>query len=194
VKRKFELDDSEVSRLQQEQEEKAIKEIELEQLEKRKAKLPNFWLPSLTPEAAPTKLSEVKLQSLCHAGNPAHPISLKSLTVVNFRIVSDAGRSSTQSASASNSAVGDIEYTCPSCRKTLSNNVASYVLKPCGHVLCNVCVDSLVKKSSPQQCAHCDTKLLSEKKKPIVELKREGTGYAAGGLTEAKRFQLSFQA
>lgn len=74
LKRKFALDDTEVSRLQEEQEEQAMKLIEQEQLEKRKAKLPNFWLPSLTPDAGPTKLSEVKLQSLCHAGDPAHPI------------------------------------------------------------------------------------------------------------------------
>jgi nitric oxide synthase-interacting protein len=46
VKRKFELDDSEVNRLADEQEEKAMKEIEREQAEKRKAKLPNFWLVS----------------------------------------------------------------------------------------------------------------------------------------------------
>jgi nitric oxide synthase-interacting protein len=58
----------------------------------------------------------------------------------------------------------------------------------------NVCVDTLVKKSTPQQCAHCDAKLLPEKKLPIVALKREGTGYAGGGMAEATRFGLSFQA
>ena len=56
------------------------------------------------------------------------------------------------------------------------------------------CIDTLVKKTSPMQCAHCDAKLTSEKKKPIVALKREGTGYAAGGQAEAKRSDLAFQA
>lgn len=56
------------------------------------------------------------------------------------------------------------------------------------------CVDTLVKKSSPQQCAHCDTVLLPEKKNPIVAIKREGTGYAGGGMAEAKKFGVSFQA
>lgn len=74
VKRKFELDDSEVASLAKEQEDKALKQIEREQAEKRKAKLPNFWIPANTPEAAPTKISEVKLQTLCHAGDPAHPV------------------------------------------------------------------------------------------------------------------------
>lgn len=44
TKRKFALDEQEVARLQDEQEEKAMREIEREQADKRKAKLPNFWL------------------------------------------------------------------------------------------------------------------------------------------------------
>lgn len=177
----------------------------------------------------------MKLQTLCRAGEPAHPIrlavaidrpcsrerpadcdaivaiSLKSLTNVNFHLADSTLKESTTKD------VKEGDYTCPSCRKTLSNNVASYVLRPCGHVLCvsdddayirphlqvsdrgqhylqHTCVETLVKKTSPRQCAHCDAVLLSEKKNPIIELKREGTGYAAGGLAEAKRFGVSFQA
>ena len=44
VKRKFELDAGAVSRLADEQEQKALDLIEREQAEKRRAKLPNFWL------------------------------------------------------------------------------------------------------------------------------------------------------
>jgi nitric oxide synthase-interacting protein len=46
LKRKFALDDDQVAKLQDEQEEKALKEMEREQTERRKAKLPNFWLVS----------------------------------------------------------------------------------------------------------------------------------------------------
>lgn len=46
-KRKFELDDDEINRLADEQEEQAVRDIEREQAEKRKAKLPNFWLVRL---------------------------------------------------------------------------------------------------------------------------------------------------
>lgn len=190
TKRKFALDEQEVARLQLEHEEKAMLDIEREQAEKRKAKLPNFWLPSLTPNAAPTKISEVKLQTLCRANDPPHPFSLKSLTTVNFHAAPEA----TNGASSSTGSSTEPEYTCPSCRKTLSNNVASFVLKPCGHVLCGTCVETLVKKSSPPQCAHCDTVLLPEKRKPVVAIKREGTGYAGGGMAEAKKFGVSFQA
>ena len=43
-------------------------------------------------------------------------------------------------------------------------------MKPCGHVTCKTCADTLVRPS--MQCIVCDTQL---KDKDIVELKREGT-------------------
>jgi len=64
-------------------EEAALKQIELEQAAALKAKLPDFWLPSLTPthtaSAAPQSLSEVddgvkKLQTVCRGGE-SHPLS-----------------------------------------------------------------------------------------------------------------------
>ena len=44
------------------------------------------------------------------------------------------------------------------------------VMKPCGHVTCKTCTDSLVHPS--KQCIVCDKKLAE---KDILELKREGT-------------------
>lgn len=57
TKRKFALDEQEVTRLQDEHEEKAMREIEREQADKRKAKLPNFWLVR---------------QTTCTAGEPSN--------------------------------------------------------------------------------------------------------------------------
>jgi nitric oxide synthase-interacting protein len=74
TKRKFDFDTKEVDAIAQEAEEAALKQIEAEQAESRRAKLPDFWLPSLTPEALPTRLKDVKLQTLCHASSPAHTI------------------------------------------------------------------------------------------------------------------------
>jgi hypothetical protein len=70
-----------------------------------------------------------------------------------------------------------------------------------------MCVDTLVLTDS--QCAHCGIPLSSSsssskkssssstkeegKYKGMIELKREGTGFAAGGMAEGKRFDLSFQ-
>lgn len=47
LKRKFDLDEEEIDRLAQEGEEEALKRIEVEMAESRRAKLPNFWLVSV---------------------------------------------------------------------------------------------------------------------------------------------------
>lgn len=62
-----------------EAEEEALKVIEREQAEALRAKLPDFWLPSLTPtyssSGPPRSLQDVKVQSTCRGGDPTHPIS-----------------------------------------------------------------------------------------------------------------------
>ena len=63
------------------------------------------------------------------------------------------------------------------------------VAKPCGHVTCKTCTDSLVKTS--KQCVACDVSLKIEK--DIIPLTREGTGYAAGGLAETTKKGIAFQ-
>jgi len=79
TKRKFEFDASTVETLAQEAEEAALCEIEREQAEALKHKLPDFWLPSLTPTytstGPPQSLTDVKLQTTCRGGNPPHPIA-----------------------------------------------------------------------------------------------------------------------
>lgn len=79
TKRKFSFSSSTAETLAQEAEEAALRTIEREQAEALKHKLPDFWLPSLTPTYAssgpPTSLADVKLQTTCRGGNPAHPIS-----------------------------------------------------------------------------------------------------------------------
>ena len=64
--------------LAREAEEAAARQIEREQADALKSKLPDFWLPSLTPTytsgGPPKSLADVKLQTTCRAGEPAHPI------------------------------------------------------------------------------------------------------------------------
>lgn len=62
------------------------------------------------------------------------------------------------------------------------------VAKPCGHVTCKTCTDTLVRPD--KQCIVCETKL---KAKDIMELKREGTGFASGGLAETSKQGIAFQ-
>jgi nitric oxide synthase-interacting protein len=79
TKRKFEFDTSTIEILAREAEEAALREIEREQAEALKHKLPDFWLPSLTPTytstGPPQSITDVKLQTTCRGGNPPHPIA-----------------------------------------------------------------------------------------------------------------------
>ena len=79
TKRKFSFDSGAVEDLAREAEETALKQIEREQTEALKHKLPDFWLPSLTPtytsSEAPKSLQDIKLQTTCRGGNPPHHLS-----------------------------------------------------------------------------------------------------------------------
>ncbi|KAH7104203.1 hypothetical protein BKA62DRAFT_693856 [Auriculariales sp. MPI-PUGE-AT-0066] len=185
LKRKFEFDADAVEDRMRDAEEEALRAIEREQAEARKAKLPDFWLPSLMPDAAPTKEKEQKERSVCKASEPAHPLALKHLIPVTF------------TAESSTSTSTDNAKMCPSCKKALSNNTFMFVMKPCSHVVCKTCVDELVRPASskadpkmPMACVVCDAAL---KDKDLVELKREGTGFAGGGLAEARKKGVAFQ-
>ncbi|KAM0751891.1 hypothetical protein T439DRAFT_325087 [Meredithblackwellia eburnea MCA 4105] len=195
-KGRFEWDEKEVERIVKDGEEEALRKIKKEQEEERKAKLPNFWLPSLTPNAEKEHSKEIKLQTLCLVDEPAHPLSLKSLTTINFT-----------EEDSTTLPVGERTCICPVCRKALSNNVKSFLLRSCGHVLCHTCTTTLAIPDS--SCSHCGEAFPVKKSKKdkdgngkekkekdksgVIELKREGTGFAAGGKAEGKRFDLAFQ-
>ncbi|KAH9931554.1 uncharacterized protein B0H18DRAFT_989941 [Fomitopsis serialis] len=201
TKRKFDFDESTVETLAREAEEAALRQIEREQAEALKHKLPDFWLPSLTPtytsSGPPTSITDVKLQTTCHGGNPAHPLARKNLIPVNFIFEKDStvaarfveSTPATESGEEPKAKHEEEKVAiCPSCKKTLSNNALMYLMKPCGHVVCKTCTETLVKPG--KQCIHCDAKL---SEKDIIELTREGTGFAAGGLAETSKKGVAFQ-
>jgi len=72
-----------VEEINQNAEEAAMKQIEIEQAAALKHKLPDFWLPSLTPThsaSAPQSLAEIdvgvkKLQTVCRGSAEGHPIT-----------------------------------------------------------------------------------------------------------------------
>ncbi|BGP25951.1 zinc finger protein, nitric oxide synthase-interacting protein [Rhodotorula toruloides] len=179
TKRSFELDEDEIDRLTKEATDEALSRTAREMADARRAKLPNFWLPSLTPTATPESVIDAKLQTLCHASKPPHPVSLK--TLVTVKLTKDPEEKNRS---------GNPTVLCPSCRKTITNNVKAFALKACGDVLCSTCVDTLCRKD--EVCAHCMTPV--DKKLPYIELKREGTGYAAGGGVQVEKFDVAFQA
>lgn len=78
IKRKFAFDASAAENLAREAEEAALRQIEKEQAEALRAKLPDFWLPSLTPtytSSTPQSLQDIKLQTTCRGGEPTHPLT-----------------------------------------------------------------------------------------------------------------------
>ncbi|KLO18983.1 hypothetical protein SCHPADRAFT_899319 [Schizopora paradoxa] len=176
---------SHVERVAQEAEEAALKRIKLEQEEALKAKLPDFWLPSLTPtytsKGPPKDLKDIKVSTTCRGGSDVHEISLKSLVPVTFTYPS-----STSSDKANDPDRRDA--MCPSCKKSLSNSVLMFLLSSCSHVVCKTCVDTLVRPSS--QCVVCDKEA---PKDSILPLQREGTGFAGGGLAETSKAGVAFQ-
>ncbi|EGO01162.1 hypothetical protein SERLA73DRAFT_179260 [Serpula lacrymans var. lacrymans S7.3] len=199
TKRKLDIDSSTVETLTREAEEAALRQIEREQAEALRHKLPDFWLPSLTPTytsvGPPVSLKDVKLQTTCRGGNPPHPLSLKSLVPVKFTFHSTSNAhlvgstaSPTQDEQAKSKQEEQQSPICPSCKGVISNNKIIFLMKPCAHVICKTCTDSLVRPA--HQCVVCDH-LLGDQ--DIVELKREGTGFAGGGLAESSRTGVAFQ-
>ncbi|KAH8551027.1 hypothetical protein BGW37DRAFT_494537 [Umbelopsis sp. PMI_123] len=174
TKRKFELNQNERQRAIEKEKEEAKRKINEAKAEEAKPKLPSFWLPSLTPSAGKTaeKDGQEKAQAMCVAGEP-HPVTIKSLIQVNF----------TNEHEKSNHPI------CPACMKGLNNGIKISVLRKCGHVICNKCIDSFVKKS--QVCYVCEKKI---KDKDIIDISAEGTGFASNSSQlEAKKFDVAFQ-
>nr|ODO01015.1 nitric oxide synthase-interacting protein [Cryptococcus depauperatus CBS 7855] len=197
---KFKLDASAVQKALEATESKAMKNLEKEQAEARKAKLAAFWLPSLTPEAKIGPIKDIKLQTLCHVGSSPHPISRKTILPVILTY---------PPASKSNP-------ICPSCSKELSNATSSVLLSSrspatthekaedepkkkkqkkdkeapfvCGHVICQTCCDTIVKPGG--MCSVCEAKI---EEKGRIPLGKEGTGYAAAGGAEVKKAVTAFR-
>lgn len=161
-----------------------------------------FWTPSVTPSSNSNNVlhevkKKVKTQPTCPASpedNPHH-YSLHTLVNVNFTEEADSGTKKPQ-------------RICPACKKGLSNSSRATLAKPCGHVLCKSCVDQFMKPSGgdPVLCYVCEADLTEkkdsskkegkaekEKIRPgLVELRREGTGFSAGGNSQVKKNAVTF--
>jgi len=153
--------------------------------------------------AAGGKSGQVKMGAVCRGGGDRHSFALKDLISVKFSYHAEA-----KEVAGANEGKDPGEAVCPSCMKKLSNNVIMFLMKPCAHVVCRTCTETLVRpppttSTSPDNgdlrkdngeethaCVVCDTQL---RKKDIIELKREGTGFASGGLAETSRGGISFQ-
>ncbi len=129
--------------------------------------------------------------------------------------------SSAATSAASSSA--EAPATCPTCKTAFTQSTPIFILRRCGHALCQKCIDTLVlaplklsvdKLSPPAaaaaaavpgskdketgettaRCAECDKKLKQPIAAQVIRLQREGTGYAASGNAEATKRGIGFQA
>ncbi|KAL1408316.1 hypothetical protein Q8F55_005122 [Vanrija albida] len=192
--------EGEIERRQREAEAAAAATIEAEQAEQRKAKLAAFWLPSLAPEAPLGPLKAVKLQTLCHYGEP-HGFARKSLLPVQLHYPAQSDKPH-----------------CPSCAKELSNASPGVLLASrvpaagadgeepvkkkakregkkkedapavCGHVVCKTCADTVVAPA--KACPICDAVVEAS---GMLPLGKEGTGFAAAGGAEVKKATIAFR-
>lgn len=147
-----------VERLTAEAEEAALKRIKVEQEERLKAKLPDFWLPSLTPtytsSGPPKDLKDVKVVTTCRGGKDAHELSyvpklilcsfdklivsirLKTLISVQFTYPKEPPPGVKE--------VDRRDAMCPSCKKTLSNSQIMY----CALKIFSSLIDVLIHSNS----------------------------------------------
>ena len=180
-------------------------------LQSAKPVLPSFWTPSVTPTSNKNNVlhdvkKKTKTQPVCPASseNQPHYYSLHSLVTVHFTEEKDDKTKTTT-------------RICPACKKGLSNSSKAMLAKPCGHVLCGSCVGKFMRPTGhhdphaphvdPEavQCYVCEAVLTErssdkkakegkEKIRPgLVEIRREGTGFSAGGQTQAQKDGVSFQ-
>ncbi|QRW00463.1 Zinc finger, C3HC4 type (RING finger) protein [Ceratobasidium sp. AG-Ba] len=192
----FEFDHAHADELAQRAEQAALKQIELEQREARKSKIPSaYWLASETPSAeggpgdmSLGKLKDVKVGTLCRATEFGHSLNLKGLIPVKFTTQPVAAPSSSSSSPTPSADKEKGEPICPSCKKTVGLGLM-YLMRPCSHVLCKTCTDTLVTPN--KQCVVCDTALPNSK--DTIQLSREGTGFSGGGRAETKKTGISFQ-
>ncbi|KAJ4399835.1 hypothetical protein N0V85_005908 [Neurospora sp. IMI 360204] len=219
-KRKFSLDGDEVARIAEEERAKARRAIEDENASK--PKLPSFWSPSVTPSSNSKDIlheikKKVKSQPTCPAApeDKPHFYSLHALVTVNFTEEEDSStKKKTRICPACKKALSNSSRAtlAKPCGHVLCKNCVDKFMKPTGHhdphapdldpdaIVCYVCDTELAekKKEEPSSSSKKGKEGKKEKKeketiKPgLVELRREGTGFSAGGTNQVKKDGVGF--
>ncbi|XP_052064595.1 nitric oxide synthase-interacting protein-like [Mytilus californianus] len=143
--------------------------------------LPSFWVPALTPDAAPTKIEKPDEKVRCPMSG--RPIKLKDMLDVKFTPINDRD---SKTALISKQA----RYVCAVTNDVLGNSVPCAVLKTSGSVVTMECVEKLIKKDMLDPI---NGKKMTEK--DILPLQRGSSGYSASGHTlEGKKYGPSVMA
>lgn len=127
-------------------------------------RLPSFWIPSLTPKAAASKLQKPDEKVRCPMSGDV--LRLKDLISVRFTPINDRdSKTSLITKSA--------RYVCPVTNDVLGNSVPCAVLKTSGNVVTMECVEKIIKKDMVDPT--CGKPLTD---KDIIPLKRGATGFS----------------
>ncbi|KAK9237239.1 hypothetical protein V1525DRAFT_344507 [Lipomyces kononenkoae] len=202
-KRRLELDPEELARISEESKDKVRKILHEEEKESSKNKHSAFWVPSLAPSVDKKLPDTPKLNPLCPVSDPDNPhtLSLKGLLAVQFD-----GRSGSRSTTKSSK---NDARACPSCEKVFGSVLDAYLTKPCGHVICKMCYEKVMKPKYPGEkllCYVCEEDLsetpakskngtkVADRARGIIFLAREGTGFAGGGNAVVEKVGVAFQA
>lgn len=147
----------------------------------KNTELPSFWIPAMTPDAAPTKVEKPDEKVRCPMSN--RPIKLKDLMDVKFTPINDRD---SKTALISKQA----RYVCAVTNDVLGNSVPCAVLKTSGNVVTIECVEKLIKKDMLDPI---NGKKMTDK--DIIPLQRGSSGYSASGHTlKAKKYGPSVMA
>ncbi|GAO50866.1 hypothetical protein SAICODRAFT_30019 [Saitoella complicata NRRL Y-17804] len=186
-KRPFKLDEEDMLKAAVAERESHKKAFLEEKAALAKSELRSYWLPSLTPgleSNSDTSSGRMpKLNPICPASgiDSTHELTLKSLVTVEFS--EDKNTMTGQ---------GEPQRICPSCKKGLSNGLSGYLAIGCGHVCCKGCVEKFIRESG--QCFVCGDFFKNEKGQGgLIEMKGEGTSYAAKGNALAVSKGVAFQ-
>lgn len=220
-KRKFELDEAELQRIAEEDRARARRTLDKEMASSRAPALPSFWVPTITPSSnTKNVLHEVKKKTkqhpVCPASSEDDPHIYSLHAVVDVRFTEDEV-DDTAGHAASKDKKKKRQRICPACRRALTNASRPVMAKPCGHVVCRSCVDQFMRPSGIKdphnpdhdpcvvRCYVCDEKVTESKKSSskkygkdkvrpgLVDLRSEGTGFAATGSNIIKKVGVGFQ-
>lgn len=144
--------------------------------------LPSFWIPSLTPAAAPhaadqglTKKPDEKVR--CPLSGK--PLKIKELVPIHFTPANKDG-----SKSLHVDVSKDARYVCAVTNDVLGNSVPCAALKPSGCVVTMECVDKLLRKDNPM-LDPINGKPLADS--DIIQLQRGASGFAGSGHVKVAR-------
>lgn len=168
------------------------------------------------------------MKTVCRIAESSHPISIKSLIAVDFfrpeSRTAGAADGATSVTATTTVAADQVGAACPTCKTAFTQSTNLYVMRRCGHTLCENCIETLVlapvkmtasslKEKRGERNAPASDELEKSKKtkgdkvvcavcdkathdllKDVTPLQKEGTGFAAGGNAQTTKKGISFQA